>query len=240
MKNIRYIEDETNYVFDVDGTLTESRQLIDLEFNDWFCTWCQDKKIFLVSGSDYEKTDEQLDVESIAPVASYNCSGNSIWVDGIEIYRNDWKLTEEQSQWLETQLYISGFHIRAGKHIEERPGMVNFSIVGRNASPEQRLEYRKWDIKTSERRKLARQFNYRYIDLDAQVGGETGIDIYPKGKDKAQIRQFLTGKIVFFGDAIFPGGNDWSLAGALHEADIWHKVNNYHETWDILKDNYVS
>lgn len=239
MKSIQYITDDINYVFDVDGTLTPSRQIIDEEFSDWFYEWCQDKKVFLVTGSDYEKTEEQLGDPFAYARISYNCCGNSIWADGLEVYRNNWKLNENEWQFLEMQLLKSNFTIRTGRHIEERAGMVNFSIVGRNAAYDQRAAYIEWDYKTKERQRIATNFNKRFPHLEAQIGGETGLDIFEKGKSKAQIRQFLNGKIIFIGDACFPNGNDWALVKALNTTDIWHEVKSYHDTWNILKENYV-
>ena len=36
--------------------------------------------------------------------------------------------------------------------------------------------------------------------LEASVGGEISIDIYPRGKNKAQVLDEITGPVVFFGD----------------------------------------
>ena len=50
----------TVYMFDVDGTLTESRQKINPQFAKKFLKWSMDKKLVLSTGSDYEKMCEQL------------------------------------------------------------------------------------------------------------------------------------------------------------------------------------
>ena len=50
-----------NYVFDVDGTLTPSRLVIDSEFEEFFINWIKDKNVYLLTGSDHENTIEQLD-----------------------------------------------------------------------------------------------------------------------------------------------------------------------------------
>ena len=51
---------KATYVFDVDGTLTPSRQLITDEFRDFFMQFALHHDVYLVSGSDYVKTVEQL------------------------------------------------------------------------------------------------------------------------------------------------------------------------------------
>ena len=51
------------FIFDVDGTLSDSRQLMDPEFKAWFLEFMSREKVWLVTGSDYEKTLEQLGPE---------------------------------------------------------------------------------------------------------------------------------------------------------------------------------
>ena len=48
------------FIFDVDGTLTDARQPMDAEFETFFKSWMQDKNVYLVSGSDLEKIEEQV------------------------------------------------------------------------------------------------------------------------------------------------------------------------------------
>ena len=77
--------------------------------------------------------------------------------------------------------YESQFSLRTGNHIEERSGMVNFSVVGRNATAEQRAKYVEYDTVKNERTNIANAFNTMFPELQATVGGETGIDIAPRG-----------------------------------------------------------
>ena len=51
---------KTKYVFDVDGTLTPSRGLIDPEFKAFFNAFCLFNDVYLVTGSDRDKTIEQV------------------------------------------------------------------------------------------------------------------------------------------------------------------------------------
>ena len=53
----------TNYIFDIDGTLTPSRLPIDKEFKKWFINWCENKNIYFVTGSDKDKTIEQIGMD---------------------------------------------------------------------------------------------------------------------------------------------------------------------------------
>ena len=51
------------YIFDVDGTLTPSRSKIDLQFYRWFKDFATNHEVYLVTGSDREKTIEQITPE---------------------------------------------------------------------------------------------------------------------------------------------------------------------------------
>jgi phosphomannomutase len=233
------------YIFDVDGTLTPSRQAITDEMREFFTQFTQNNEVCLVSGSDYVKTIEQLgqDIVEDCVNRSYNCSGNSVWERGMEMYSSSWRLPDECSVWLERALITSEYPDRTGKHIEHRPGAVNFSIVGRNADLEQRARYVEYDKVTNEREKLAEDFNIQFeVDLNtvATIGGETGIDITEKGKDKQQVLDDFSDRTVyFFGDRCEAGGNDYPLAHAITErrrdGDKVFNVSGWQDTLDILR-----
>lgn len=221
-----------NYVFDVDGTLTPSRERIDPEFQKFFLSFCRSYPVYLVTGSDYAKTEEQLGPEICFAVEGiYNCSGNVLTKRNVEIYRNDFELLDSEKVALENELRTSGFTVRTGNHIEQRIGTVNFSIVGRNANKDQRQQYIVWDNATNERKQICDKLNKVFTRLECVIGGETGIDIFLKGKDKSQIAKHLY-PFTFFGDKCEVGGNDHTIYLA---ADHSHWVKNWQNTYDLLK-----
>ena len=232
------------FIFDVDGTLTPSRGRIDPQFEAWFWGFIQREKVWLVTGSDYPKTVEQLGKDICESVVTcYNCSGNDTWFKGKRVNASSWKLPDNVRQWLEDELVRSPFPLRTGNHIEERLGCINFSIVGRKANQKERSQYIKYDIENGERRQIANSFNYVFgpsLGLHATIGGETGLDIHPIGKDKSQIlTDFnLNDNIFFFGDKMELGGNDWPLANALEKYPNGHaiQVKDWQHTWDLLKE----
>lgn len=176
------------FIFDVDGTLTPSRQQIDGDFAVFFSTFCAENDVYLVTGSDRKKTIEQVGEEIYSLCKRvYNCSGSDVWKGSKNIDQNDWKIPHSAKTWLEEKLEESAFKIRTGNHIEERTGMVNFSIVGRNATMGERKLYVKYDTEISERNLIADLFNNEFTDLIARPGGETGIDISPKGADRKSV-----------------------------------------------------
>ena len=117
----------------------------------------------------------------------------------------------EAREWLEQELADSDFPLRTGLHIEDQSGMVNFSVVGRNATMGERKLYVEWDNENNERNSIAKKFKKQFPSIEAVVGGETGIDIYPVGADKGQIlRDFDIDNDFFFGDRMDNDGNDYS------------------------------
>ena len=203
------------FIFDVDGTLTPSRKKIEHEFWAPFLIFCRHHDVYLVTGSDRQKTLEQLGLDICYTAKRvYNCSGCDVYEKDKNVYKDDWKPSDEVRQFLQDELDYSQFRIRTDPHIEERPGCINFSILGRGANWTEREVYKEWDKDEHERVSIARRFNERFPDLYATVGGQTGLDIAPLGRDKSQIlRDFNEDdELHFFGDRMEEGGNDHSLA----------------------------
>ena len=126
------------YLFDVDGTITPSRGVMDPDFKKFFK---QIPEYNLVTGSDIDKTLEQVgqDVFDNAKF-SFNCSGNDVYQRGAALARNAWIPNQDVLDHLNKCLQTSPYEHRFGNHIEQRPGMLNFSIVGRNAVGKQRQD----------------------------------------------------------------------------------------------------
>ena len=155
----------------------------------------------------------------------------------LSVYRNDWTLPTDAAQHLLEELETSRFPVRTGTHIEERPGCINFSILGRGANQTERLVYSDWDSIKEERKGIAERFNDKFPELYALVGGVTGVDISTKGSDKGQIiRDFPDGDLVFFGDRMEEGGNDRPLADAITDNKLGMvvTVTDWKDTWNKL------
>ena len=199
----------------MDGTLTPSRKKIEHEFWAPFLIFCRHHDVYLVTGSDRQKTLEQLGLDICYTAKRvYNCSGCDVYEKDKNVYKDDWKPSDEVRQFLQDELDYSQFRIRTDPHIEERPGCINFSVLGRGANWTEREVYKEWDKDEHERVSIARRFNERFPDLYATVGGQTGLDIAPLGRDKSQILRDFTDddELHFFGDRMEEGGNDHSLA----------------------------
>ena len=229
------------YIFDVDGTLTPSRQKIDSNFADFFLRFISNRYVYLVTGSNRKKTIEQI-TEPIYNGCKrvYNCSGNDVYEGAKVIYRSDWKIPNELREFLLDELDFSTFPVRCGNHIEERPGGINFSILGRREVIDlrERQDYVEWDLRTNERKDIAERLKDNFPNISVQIGGETGLDITPLGKDKSQILKDFKNEdeIYFYGDMMEKGQNDYLLAEAvLKRKGSIYSVKDYKETWDLLE-----
>ena len=106
------------YIFDVDGTLTPSRSRITEEFLPFFNQIIEKNDVYLVTGSDRAKTLEQVTPEIYNKCKRvYNCSGSDVYEGDKNVYRSDWKISEEVERFLQDELDFSQFPIRNGLHI---------------------------------------------------------------------------------------------------------------------------
>jgi HAD superfamily hydrolase (TIGR01484 family) len=111
-----------------------------------------------------------------------------------------------------------------GQIIEDRGTQVTFSalgqdvvkILGRKKGVALKDKWR--DENTPLKLKIAKHMAKYLPNLEVRAAGHTSVDITKKGIDKAfglkQIEKYLGVKIkdmLFVGDAIFPGGNDYAV-----------------------------
>lgn len=214
-------------LLDVDGTITPARQKISEKMYSRIITLAlmRDVRVYLVTGSNIEKTIEQCTTELVETVnGTFACSGNAFYAGTQRVFMNYWEPPSNVLDWLQSELSKSPYTNRTGNHIERRPGSINFSVVGRNADMKQRIDYKYYDNVALERHRIVNRFNEKFPTLSATVGGDTGIDIGPKGNDKSQVFKYLspllydseanggtTPVITFIGDRMSPGGNDEPL-----------------------------
>ena len=223
------------FIFDVDGTITPSRQKMDPEFKGFFLEFARFNPVYLVTGSDKPKTVEQIGEDVFnACHTVYNCSGCDVWQSKKNIRKIEWQPEQEVIDFLEQELAKSKFYKKTGLHIEIRTGMLNFSIVGRRCSTEERFMYVEWDDHKKEREGIAKRFNKKFPELRANVAGETGIDIAPKNLNKAQILVDFSDEdtLYFFGDKMDKDGNDYPLAQKIENS---FNVSIWEETYDRLQ-----
>ena len=231
---------ERIFLFDVDGTLTNPRELMHPDFEKPFRELVANNVVYLASGSDLGKIQEQVPADILERCAGvFSSSANQLNIGSQLVYKNELTIPEELSNFLNSSIEKSKYETKTGNHIEHRPGMINFSIVGRNANNEQRKEYYTWDARELERKKIAILLMATFPNLDVKIGGEISIDIYPEGHDKRQSVKFIKethpdAVIRFFGDKTGEDGNDYSVVISLGDKDKVHSVRKYQETKKLI------
>jgi phosphomannomutase len=238
------------FIFDVDGTLTPSRQPMDEKFQEFFKEWVKKNKFYLVTGSNIEKLQEQMCYFDIEAERIFTCCGNEMWkpdphivnISAYQEYSNKFKPADDLLKYLEDTLDDSDYPVKAGNHIEDRGSMLNFSMVGRKCTLQQRKDYFYYDELTDERKEIAKYIRENWSYLDAVIGGQISIDIYPIGYDKSQIFKHIekiesADEYIFIGDRTFKGGNDYPLAKLMEKTDNckFHQVEDYRKTWWYLQ-----
>ncbi len=212
----------TIYVFDMDGTLTPARLPMTQEFKNFFLPWLKTHCAFIATGSDYSKVGEQLPQDVIDEFDGLYCSmGNALYKKGELVYKKEIEYDENLLKDLEYFRQVTKYPNKLfGNYIEKRTGMINFSVIGRECTYEEREKYTAWDKDFGERKQIQKILSEKYPQYDFELGGNISLDIIPKGCGKGQIAHHLRNSypddtIVFMGDRTFPGGNDYALAKEL-------------------------
>ena len=211
------------YIFDMDGTLTLARQKMSPDFARRFVPWVKSHIAYLACGSNYEKVVEQIPGDAVGTGFSgiYSSMGNVYHQKGKEIYRKEIKLKKELLQTLEKFRKNTAYKDKLyTNYMELRPGMLNFSVLGRNCPFSERAKYNEWDNNSHERLAIIKEINSKFPEYEASLGGKISIDIVMRGDGKEQIAQKIrerhpNDKIIFLGDRTEEGGNDYTLAQAL-------------------------
>ena len=215
------------YIFDMDGTITPARQQMEPDFARRFFPWVKSHMAYLAAGSNYEKIVEQIPGDAVGSGFSgiYSAMGNVFHKKGKEIYRNQIMLKKELLQVLEKYRRNTKYKGKLySNYLELRPGMLNFSVLGRNCPFSERAKYNEWDSIHHEREAVVKEINKTFDEYDASLGGKISVDIVMKGGGKEQIAEKIreehpNDKIIFFGDRTEVGGNDYKLAEALRQMD---------------------
>lgn len=196
--------DELLILFDVDGTLTPARKVIESDFEEFLYGKIKSRAtIGVVGGSDYTKIVEQLNGKRVLNEFDYIFPENGlihIEKGGREVSKQSITkhLGEENLQrFINFCLrYIADLTIpvKRGTFIDFRNGMINICPIGRQCSYEERLEFNKYDEKHSIRRKMIEALRKEFADVDLtySIGGQISIDAFPNGWDKTYCLRHVT------------------------------------------------
>lgn len=213
--------------FDLDGTLAESKQPLKGSMGDALADLLSVAHVAVISGGDWQQFEKQ--VASRLPARA---DLSKLWLmptTGTKLYThsaaNGWRAVyaelfaaEEKTAILaafDAALAATGFTPEQtwGPRIEDRGSQITFSALGQQA-PVRAKEA--WDPDFAKRSVIQADLRTRLPELSINMGGATSIDITRKGVDKAYgLRKLRDAsgipleQMMFIGDAIFPGGNDY-------------------------------
>lgn len=219
------MKEDTIFLFDVDGTLTPSREKATAEMKSFLSELKKQVKIGFVGGSDLPKQKEQLGDDCTA-LFDYCFPENGLTFikDGEVISTQSYLhfVGEEKNRKIIksvmkifSELPEEEVPKMRGNFIEVRESMVNISPIGRTCSREERKEFKELDSKNKTRETVVKILQKEFPDFSFSIGGEISIDIFPKGWDKTYSIQHLEKEgirnIYFFGDMTKEGGNDFEI-----------------------------
>jgi phosphomannomutase len=224
-KNRETVSMKKLVVFDLDGTLAPSKSSIDAEMAELINKLLGFIKVAVISGGDWSQfqkqvlahlaSDKRLQSLSLLPTCGTQYyKFDTSWE---KIYSEDF--TNEQKEKIISSLKkaIAQSGVKAekvwGEVIEDRGSQITFSGLGQQAPLE---EKNKWDPDFTKRMKIKTILDTLIPEFSVRLGGATSIDVTKPGIDKAygirKLRDILGIAIlemIFVGDALFPGGNDY-------------------------------
>jgi len=222
-------------VFDLDGTLAPSKSPMRSDMSRVLGRLLATKKVAVIGGGRYEQFKKQLigSLRVPAPLLArlflFPTSSTTFY----RYQRNAWRkvyshpLTQSEKKKIFTAFKkvfkeIDYRHPQKiyGKVIEDRNAQVSFSPLGQEIVTKLGMRgvrlKEEWKRKHNPLRlKMAKLLQKHLPEFLVRVGGITTIDITRKGIDKGygvrQIERVLKvpiRKMLFVGDALYPGGND--------------------------------
>jgi len=212
-------------VFDLDGTLAESKSSLDTEMSTLLHDLLGIVKVAVISGGDWPQFEKQLlsnlphDERMVNLFILPTCGTKFFQYKGDwkKIYSEDFTTDEKEKivSSLKKALTKAGFKTEKvwGETIEDRGSQITFSALGQQAPLEEKS---KWDPDFAKRKKIKSILDTFIPEFSGRLGGATSIDVTKPGIDKAygvrKLREILgisLKEMIFIGDALFPGGNDY-------------------------------
>jgi phosphomannomutase len=212
-------------VFDLDGTLAESKSSLDAEMSALLNALLGIVRVAVISGGDWPQFEKQLlsnlpHDERLVNLSLLPTCGTKFFQyagDWKKIYSEDFTADEKEKivSSLKKALGVAGFTVEKvwGEVIEDRGSQITLSALGQQAPLE---EKDKWDSDFTKRKKIKAILDTFIPEFSVRMGGATSIDVTKPGIDKAygirKLRDLLgisLKEMIFIGDALFVGGNDY-------------------------------
>lgn len=212
-------------IFDLDGTLAESKCPLSLEMAEILEEALGTFSIAVISGGNYPQFQkqflsnlpllgEQLKKLYLFPTCAtsfYNYTDQwvRVYSEELSVEQRAHILDSFNKMFQEVSFIPNGNY---GPMLEDRLTQITFSALGQDAPVHLK---KKWDPHHLKRLAMIDVLKKYLPDVEIRTGGSTSIDVTQKDIDKAygikQIEKYLgfqKDEMVFIGDALFDGGND--------------------------------
>ncbi|MBY0111131.1 HAD-IIB family hydrolase [Patescibacteria group bacterium] len=212
--------------FDVDNTLTESKQPLSARKVELMTELLRHTKVAITSGAKIalitHQIPDQLPEEVRSNLYMLPASGSALY----EYKDGEWKavyedlFTPEEVEEVRAAFLNAGTDTglidfnapSVGERIEWRGSEMALTAPGQEAPIDVKAA---WDPDRSKRMKLREVLLPLLPNYEVRIAGRSTIDVTKKGIDKAygvqQISQYLNipiADMIYIGDALYPGGND--------------------------------
>jgi len=252
-------------LFDMDGTLTPPRKPIKKNIIPALSALMKHTRVGIVTGSGFDYVTEQCstlwNTPEIDPtkISLLPCNGtqryewnkdHAKWerVFNVSMKEELGSLTykklvrsilELQSKTASTNLELP----LSGTFLQYRGSLLNWCVMGRNFSDDERNMFIVMD-KDSRLRKdllqrLRRSLGRKKVrEITMVLGGQCSIDIYPTGWDKTYALKHFDDyqKIWFLGDKCKEGGNDYAIYESLRPLGTSFEVGSPEDTIQIIHE----
>jgi phosphomannomutase len=260
MKNpaTKRIKQKDLIVFDLDGTLTQTKSNLETPVRNALIDLLKEKKVAVIGGGRYKQFQRQfirlfkcpprllphLFIFPTTATSFYRYQNGWNKVYSFTLSKKDKDLIKKAfKETLEEINYIRPKRVY-GKVLEDRGSQFTFSALGQDVVAKLgkagvRLKEEWTRRNTPLKLKIAKMVQKRLPHLEVRASGFTSIDVTKKGIDKEygikQIKKHLhipISKMLFVGDAIFPGGNDYAI---VKTGIDYIKVNGPKDTEKIIR-----
>lgn len=221
-------KDKKLIVFDLDGTLAESKSDIDDEMTVLLGQLLEIKKVAIIGGGKFESFQRQflskfsVSGEFLKNLFLFPTTATDFYKyddnDWVEIYSQHFSKEEKEKifSYLEKTLQELNYKHpdkTYGELIEDRGAEITFSTLGQEAPTELKEKWNK--ANPNIRARIEEVLQKHLPDMEIKVAGLTSIDITRKGVDKGygikQIEKYSgmpLEDMLFVGDNFFHEGND--------------------------------
>jgi len=229
---------KNNIIFDLDGTLTESRSEITQRMIDALADLClAGKQIAITSGASLEQMCKQIPflMSDRWPFHVLPQSGNEYYYEGEKIWENMLSAGETQEIYRHIAQIQDEYEPLTEFRKDHRGSQIAYSLLGHDADKKQKKEF---DPDGSRRRELLGEYPLKSRNIEVRIGGTTCLDYTKKGRNKGYYVKELARhngwdleECVYLGDALFKGGNDESVLGICDCIE----VESPRETIEMIK-----